>query len=80
MYYFFLYVFLHNLFLVFQVQIFGSFKTGLYLPTRLVIFQCKFHTKEKSLVGPVTLGLFICSPRICVTCVNTCYAKKVLSY
>lgn len=41
---------------MFQVQIFGSFKTGLYLPTRLVIFQRKFRTRENSL-----LNLYPCS-------------------
>lgn len=64
--------------LMFQVQIFGSFKTGLYLPTRSVIFQYKFCTREK-----ITCQTFICrdlSPNIHVTCVYTCYIKKVLSY
>lgn len=44
--------------LVFQVQIFGSFKTGLYLPTRLVIFPCKF-CPEKSV--PEKWNLYHCS-------------------
>lgn len=64
--------------LMFQVQIFGSFKTGLYLPTRSVIFQCKFCTKDS------LLSLYLCSDLfdllISVTCVYTCYIKKVLSY
>lgn len=42
---------------MFQVQIFGSFKTGLYLPTRLVIFQRKFRTREKHSL----LNLYPCS-------------------
>lgn len=69
--------------LVFQVQIFGSFKTGLYLPTRLVILLYKFHTGERISCG-------ICSPveiypisqylLLVHTCPHTSFNKKGLCY
>ncbi|NXC20418.1 PAPD5 polymerase, partial [Corythaeola cristata] len=53
-----------------DVQIFGSFKTGLYLPTRLVIFQCKFCTREKiALWSLYTCSDYRISQYLCYLCV-----------
>lgn len=70
-------IFLFFFSFVFQVQIFGSFKTGLYLPTRLVFVWsfCTLWFLYTLSIGGVEMGLFcfgdrvfLCSPSYSGAC------------